>query len=175
MCAWHRISNCVLPINIRTPPSRLLKQRIYPRHFSQIWKQQMISDVAAVAASAITCWHVIAVQSIEPNNFISTISILIFCPFKCCFRFFSMFFPPIFVFISLLINRRRFKFQILKINKMNWLWQQKLRRRRWREAIKRERKSSAYRARPYHGRRAADVLTKKQTSEEQKSRSKIHA
>lgn len=48
---------------------------------------------AAVAASECHRWHV-AVQSIEPNNFISTISILIFCPFKFCFRFFlSMFFP----------------------------------------------------------------------------------
>lgn len=44
VCMHGSISNCVLPINIRTPPSRLFKQHIYPRHFSQIWKRQMFSD-----------------------------------------------------------------------------------------------------------------------------------
>lgn len=59
-------------------------------------------------------WHV-AVQSIEPNNFISTISILIFCPFIFCFRFFFIFdvfsprFSCSFLFWSI-VNDLNFKY-----------------------------------------------------------------
>lgn len=107
-------------------------------------------------ASECHRWHV-AVQSIEPNNFISTISILIFCPFKFCFRFFlSMFFPWFscsFLFWSI-VNDLNFKYwkltKWIDFNNSNQPTNQPTKQQNeWRRDSGRERKSGAYRAREY--------------------------
>lgn len=131
----------------------------YPRHF---FPNMKAANAAAVAVAVSAIIDMLRFNR-SPNNFISTISILIFWP-VCILCFIFLCFFLRFSCSFLLINRQRFKFQILKINKMNWLNKNE----QWRKG-ERERKSgvqSEYTA----GMRAC--VRKRWT--EKKSRSKIH-